>query len=211
MVVEHVGPEFNVHQVTGFPSFHEAEVLEHEMLAEAGLTGGVAARRASPTTFHVATDRRGTPVGVATSTIGPLADLPLGLALTAAGMDIELEHHLPDPACELVSMSVDLAAVGRDDLNGITEALYRSFYRRARGSAARTAVVGVDPWLFDVMVEEYGIPFEIIGPPIRLLGRELLAIGGDLEVLEAGVRVARPDFASYLDEPYGDLLTGDPA
>ena len=213
MALESVGPQFTVHQVAGFPSFHEAEVLEQEMLAEAGLPAELAARarRPSPTAFHVATDPSGAPVGVACSTIGPLADLPLGLALAAAGMDLELEDHLPDPACELVSVSVDLEAVGREHIGGVTEALYRSFYRRARASAARTAVVGVDPWLFDVLTEEYGIAFEIIGPPITLLGRDLLAVGGELDALEEGVRVARPDFASYLDEPYGELLAGGPA
>ena len=204
MTLECVDTLFAVHQVSGFPSFQEADRLEEEMLADAGLgaSARLAARRQSPTTFHVATDERGAPLGVACSTIGPLAELPLGLALAAAGVDLAIEQHIPDPACELVSISVDLEAVGSDGVTGVTEALYRSFYRRARRSEARSAVVGVDPWLFDVLTEEYGVPFEVLGPPYTLLGRELLAIGGDLDVLEAGVAIAAPAFAAYLDLPY---------
>lgn len=204
MVLESIDPTFAVHQVTGFPSFHAAEVIEEELLADAGLRGQElpSAHRHSPTTFHIATDERGTPLGVAASTIGPLAELPLGLALVEAGVDLTADRHTTDPACELVSLSVDVDQVAKDAAVGVTEALYRSFYRRARASEARSAVVGVDPWLFDVLTEQYGVPFQVLGPPLRLLGRELLAIGGDLDVLAAGVASASPQFAAYLDLPY---------
>jgi len=111
---------------------------------------------------------------VASSTVGPLAELHLGLALANAGVDLETAVELPDPACELVSVSVDPTREGSS--SGVTEALYRSFYRHAKESQARSAVVGVDPWIFDVLTEEYGVPFRVLGPPLVLLGRELLAI-----------------------------------
>lgn len=204
MALESVDSRFSVYQVSGFPSFVEAERIEEEMLAEAGVdqTPRVANRRTSPTTFHVATDGRGAPLGVASSTVGPLAELPLGTALAAAGIDVSPGHLLPDPACELVSFSVDGDLVSQEHVVGVSEALYRSFYRRAKQSQARSAVVGLDPWLFDVITERYGVPFQLLGPPIAMLGRELLAAGGALDELEAGVAVASPQFATYLALPY---------
>jgi hypothetical protein len=98
-----------------------------------------------------------------------------------------------------VSLSVD--ADPERVTTGVTEALYRSFYRQAKQSGARSAVVGVDPWVFDVLTEQYGVPFTVLGPPLQLLGRELLAIGGDLQVLEEGVRRDAPAFFAYLDQP----------
>jgi len=202
MFLESVEPQFAMYTLSGFPSFAATERLEAEILAEADLdlTEPPSSGRVSPTTFHLALGPDG-PLGVAATTVGPLADLPLGLALHAAGVDIASEIELPDDACELVSLSVD-----RDverDTTGVTEALYRSFYRQAKRSGAQSAVVGVDPWVFDVLTEQYGVPFQVIGPPLTLLGRELLAIGGDLRLLEDGVRRDAPGFFAYLDQPAG--------
>lgn len=204
MSLESVDLQFSVHLMSGFPTFVEAARIEEEILADAGLSSGprFGAGRRSPTTFHVAVDERGLPLGVASSTVGPLAELPLGLALAAAGLEYHADQLVPDPACELVSVAVDAELAGEDRVTGVTEALYRSFYRRAKRSDARSAVAGVDPWIFDLLAEEYGLPFTVLGPPIEILGRELLAIGGALDVLQAGLAAARPQFAAYLDQPY---------
>lgn len=199
MFLESVEPQFAMYTLSGFPSFAATERIEAEMLAEADLdlTEPPSSGRVSPTTFHLALGLDG-PLGVAASTVGPLAELPLGLALQAAGVDLATEVELPDQACELVSLSVD--SDPERDTTGVTEALYRSFYRQAKQSGARSAVVGVDPWVFDVLTEQYGVPFQVIGPPLQLLGRELLAIGGDLRLLEDGVRRDAPAFFAYLDQ-----------
>lgn len=199
MFLESMEPHFATYTLRGFPSFAATERLEAEILAEADLDlpEPPSSRRTSPTVFHLALAADG-PLGSAASTVGPLAELPLGLALQAAGVDLA-EIGLPDPACELVSLSVD--ADPERVTTGVTEALYRSFYRQAKQSGARSAVVGVDPWVFDVLTEQYGVPFTVLGPPLQLLGRELLAIGGDLEELEAGVRRDAPAFFAYLDQP----------
>lgn len=188
--------DFSVFMLTGFELLMETQRLERELLAEAELRTPARPERRSPTTFHIAV-KDGIPLGVASSTVGPLTELPLGLALGAAGVDLTPELALLDPACELVSISVDPTRGG--SATGVTEALYRSFYRHAKESGARGAVAGVDPWIFDVLTEAYGVPFRVLGPPVVLLGRELLAIGGELDLLEAGIRNHAPEFAAYLD------------
>jgi len=200
MFLESVETQFSMFTLSGFPSFAATERLEAEMLAEADLPSiePPSSGRLSPTTFHLAL-ADGEPLGAAATTIGPLAELPLGLALQAAGVDVATEIELPDAACELVSLSID-PDVGRPT-TGVTEALYRSFYRHAKQSGAQSAVVGVDPWVFDTLTEQYGVPFTVLGPPIDLLGRELLAIGGEISVLEEGIRRNAPDFFTYLSLP----------
>ena len=206
MSLECVDSRFSVHRLTGLPSFVEAARIEEQILADAGLPTGPLgdAGRQSPTTFHIAVDERGLPLGVAASTVGPLGELPLGFALAAAGQEVLPHGLVPDPACELVSLAVDAELAGKDRVTGVTEALYRSFYRRARLSEAQSAVAGVDGWIFDLLTEEYGLPFTVLGPPIQILGRELLAIGGPLAVLEAGLLQSRPEFAAYLNEPFDE-------
>jgi hypothetical protein len=204
MALECVDTQFSVYRISGFPAFVEAVKLEEEILADAGLPDAprFAHQRSSPTVMHVAVDDRGLPLGVASSTVGPLAELPLGMAMAAAGIGTETHLLVPDPCCELVSLAVDPEMAGEERVTGVTEALYRSFYRRAKQSQARSAVAGVDPWIFDLLTERYGVPFKVLGPPLELLGRQLLAVGGDLQDLEVGVRAAAPEFAAYLDLPY---------
>jgi hypothetical protein len=200
MLLETIESQFALYTLSGFPSFAATEQLEAAMLAEAAidLTAAPSRERRSPTTFHLAMGLDG-PLGMAASTVGPLAELPLGLALAAAGVDVATEVGLPDAACELVSLSVD-GDTARDT-TGVTEALYRSFYRQAKRAGAQSAVVGVDPWVFDVLREQYGVPFVVLGPPIELLGRELLAVGGDIQQLEAGIQRDAPGFFAYLTQP----------
>ncbi len=200
MYLESVETHFSMFALSGFPSFVASERLEAEILAEADLdvSEPPSSGRVSPTTFHVAL-ADGQPLGLAASTVGPLAELPLGLALRAAGVDVATEVDLPDLACELVSLSVDPDAAR--DTTGVTEALYRSFYRHTKQSGAASAVVGVDPWIFDVLTEQYGVPFTVLGPPLDLLGRELLAIGGEVAALEEGIRRDAPEFFAYLSLP----------
>jgi hypothetical protein len=200
MFLDSVETHFSTFTLSGFPSFAATERLEAEILAEAAieLSEPPSRGRQSPTTFHVAISG-GEPLGVATTTVGPLADLPLGLALRAAGVDLGAEIDLPDTTCELVSLSIDPDA--ERNTTGVTEALYRSFYRHAKQSGARSVVVGVDPWVFDVLTEQYGVPFTVLGPPLDLLGRELLAIGGEIEVLEQGILQHAPEFFTYLSAP----------
>lgn len=170
MFLDSVETHFSTFTLSGFPSFAATERLEAEMLAEADLAAiePPSSSRVSPTTFHLAL-AGGEPLGVATTTVGPLAELPLGLALRAAGVDVATEIDLADDACELVSLSVDPDA--HRATTGVTEALYRSFYRHAKQSSARSVVVGVDPWVFDTLTEQYGVPFSVLGPPLDLLGR----------------------------------------
>lgn len=203
MTVESVEEQFCVHTLTGLPSFDEVSRLEEEMRAEAGLVviGDRTPSRPSPTTSHIAIDNVGRPLGVATSTVGRFAELPIGLALTAAGVDVQADMDLRQPACELVSISADES--GPEAAAGVTEALFRSVYRRAKEVGAGSIVVGVDPWLHDVLRERYGADFTPLAPTYTLLGRELLAIGGDIDVLEESVARHAPAFAAYLTLPYG--------
>jgi len=205
MFLESVETHFSTFTLSGFPSFATTERLEAELLAVAdvGAIDLPSSNRVSPTTFHLAL-AGGEPVGAAASTIGPLAELPLGLALQSAGVDVAMELELPDDACELVSLSVDPDA--HRNTTGVTEALYRSFYRHAKQSSARSLVVGVDPWVFDTLSEQYGVPFTVLGPPLELLGRELLAIGGEIAQLEQGIRANNPDFLAYLSLPASGRL-----
>ncbi|MGN6695383.1 MAG: GNAT family N-acetyltransferase [Aquihabitans sp.] len=200
MFLESVETHFSTFTLSGFPSFATTERLEAQMLAEADLAAiePPSSTRVSPTTFHLAL-AGGEPMGAAASTMGPLAELPLGLALQAAGVDVTVEVELPDDCCELVSLSVDPDA--QRTTTGVTEALYRSFYRHAKQAGARSVVVGVDPWVFDTLTEQYGVPFTVLGPPLDLLGRELLAIGGEIALLEQGIRMNNPDFFAYLSLP----------
>lgn len=48
------------------------------------------------------------------------------------------------------------------------------------------------------MRDQYGIPFETIGPLINLLGRQLLPVGGILSELESGIARRAPDFHGFL-------------
>ena len=198
MVVQGRTEDFSVTRLNGHPAFAAAEPVESEMLLAAGMDSDdrPSRDRPSPTTFHVAVGRSGRPVASACSTIGPLADLPLGLALRSVGVEVTDEEPPPGPVCELVSISAARSAGGR----GVTEALYRSFYQQARLDQARSLVVGVDPWLSDLLVDEYGVPFDILGPPFELLGRELLAVGGRISHLEAGIAANAPEFFSFLRE-----------
>lgn len=199
MTLESNDGDLSIHVVSGLPSFLAADRLEAAMLAEAGLAPGDRRLpdRGSPTAFHVALGPKGEALGVACTTIGPLPDLPLGLALARMGVPIDRHFPLPGPTCELVSLAVEPMADG----SGIAEALYRSFYLRARRHPAQSLAVGVDPWVFDILREQYGVPFEVLGPPLDLLGRELLPVGGELGALEAGVAEKAPRFHAFLTGP----------
>lgn len=204
MVIESVESAFTVHVLSGLPSFGEVAELAGEMLAEAEVSApadvaAVAASlggRRSPTTAHLAIDGLGRPLGVATSTVGPFAELPLGLVLARAEIVVPEELEPPSPVCELVSITQDES--GRVDTAGVTEALFRSVYRRARHLGARSIVAGIDPWLVDVLAERYGIELTALGPSFWSLERELLAVAGDLNRLERGVARRAPAFAEYL-------------
>lgn len=200
MYVDSVETHFTTFALSGFPSFAATERLEAEMLAEADLAliQPPSQGRVSPTTFHIALSE-GIPLGAAATTVGPLAELPLGLALRAAGVDLCGEPALPDDTCELVSLSIDPDT--ERTTTGVTEALYRSFYRHAKQAGARSLVVGVDPWVYDALTEQYGVPFTVLGPPLELLGRQLLAVGGELAALEEGVMAHAPEFFAYLSLP----------
>jgi hypothetical protein len=200
MFLDSVETHFSTFTLSGFPSFAASERLEAEIMAEADidLAEPPSRGRQSPTTFHIAINA-GEPLGVAASTVGPFAELPLGLALQAAGVDLETDIELPDATCELVSLSID-PDVERNT-TGVTEALYRSFYRHAKQAGARSVVVGVDPWVFDILTEQYGVPFSVLGPPLDLLGRQLLAVGGEVEALEQGIMQSSPEFFTYLSMP----------
>lgn len=203
MSVEWSTPTAKVRTVSGLPHFAAADELEREILADAGLSSGSSVARLSPTTFHIATRPDGEVLGVASTTVGPLAELPLGLALRAMDVPVDHDQPLPGPACELVSLAVHAT----NDTDGVAELLYRSFYQHAVHSSARSIVIGVDPWLLDLMREQYGVPFETIGPLLDLLGRQLLPIGGDLAQLEHAVARAAPEFHAFLTADSTEDLT----
>ncbi len=197
-------PAIAMSTVSGLPHFAVADELRREILADAGLTTSGTDARPSPTAFHIATDSDGRVLGVASTTVGPLADLPLGLALRAAGAEVDDDQPVPGPTCELVSLAVNRTG----DTDGVAELLYRAFYQHAVRSAARSIVIGVDPWLVDLLREQYGVPLETIGPLLDLLGRQLLPVGGDLSRLEANVATQAPDFHAFLTAGLpGDLAS----
>lgn len=188
---------FTVSRFTGLPSFQMEDRLESQILSEAEADPGSTflRDRPSPTTFHVA-NRGRQPVAAAVSTVGHLSEVPLGLALAAAGVDITDLQPVPSPVSELVSMSEDRAVT----VNGVTEALYRSFYQQSKIQGARSLVVGIDPWVLDLLNEQYGLPFKVIGPMLELLGRTLLPVGGRLAELEAGIAVNSPRFFEFMQQ-----------
>lgn len=198
-MIEARAEDFTVTRLSGLPVFEAADRIEHEMLAEAGMasTRPPSRDRRSPTTFHVAVTADGRPLASASSTFGPLAEVPLGLALADVGVEITDMDPLPGPVLELVSLAVERGAA---PVPGVAEAVYRSFYQQAKRDGARSLVVGIDPWVFDLLGDQYGIPFQILGPPLVGLGRELLPVGGRIDELEAGIAVHSPEFYAYLQE-----------
>jgi hypothetical protein len=101
-----------------------------------------------------------------------------------------------------VSLSEDRTA----DLTGVAEALYRSFYQQAKQQGAESLVLSIDPWVLDLLNEQYGVPFQVIGPMLDQLGRTLLPVGGRLVDLEAGIAEHAPEFLAYMQQP-DDVLS----
>lgn len=175
-----------------------ATAIYRQMLGAAGVEGAEAAHppQARPegrSTFHVAVDGSGTVLGVLHSAFGSLDQL-------ASARLIDPDERLAGPICECPSVAVRPEAVGR----GITELLYRSVYCGARRQGARSLVVIVDPLGLDLFREDYGIHFRALGSVTRHHGSEQVAAGGELTELEASVRRHRPDFFSFLTEPFTD-------
>jgi hypothetical protein len=184
-----------VHTLSGMPTFAAATALEREMRLEAGVSAYTSAGdRPSPTVFHIATGPDGTTLGVASTSVGELADLPMGLALLRSGVEVTDLSPLPGPVCELVSLAVDPSV----RTEGVAEVLYRAFYRRARSSSSMSLAANIDPWLVDVLREQYGVAFRTIGPPVELMGRQLLPVGEELTLLEEAVEAADPAFHAFL-------------
>lgn len=187
----------NVLTIAGQPSFAAVEELEREMRVEAGMPADpVTFTRTSPTAFHVVLDVDGRCLGVASTTVGDLAELPIGHALRAEGVDLGAEPPLVGPVCELVSIAVAPSA----ETTGVTEVLYRACYRRARMMGAANLAVALEPWLLDILQERYGVPFAAIGPILSYGGRDLLPVGGRLDDLVYGVGATRPHFLQFLEE-----------
>ena len=187
--------QITIRTVSGQPTLAAADAIEREMRLEAGVSARpLLSERWSPTVFHVAMSDAGEPLGVASTSVGDLAELPVGLALIAAGVTVTDLLPLPGPVCELVSIAVDTHA----EIDGVSELLYRAFYRRARSASARSVALMIDPWLGDVMRDEYGVAFRTIGPAVTHMGRQLLPVGEELDVLEASVLAADPTFHSFL-------------
>lgn len=187
--------DVTVRLLNGLPSFRAQSALESEMLLEAGLANSESflRDRPSPTTMHVASVGS-TPVAAAVVTIGPLRELPLGRLLVDHDVEIGEHDPLPGPVAELVSLSSDRSA----DAEGVTELLYRSFYQQAVRMGVQSLAVGMDPWVFDLLTEQYGAPFQILGPIVDTLGRVLLPAGARLDELEAGVGAHAPEFLAFL-------------
>lgn len=192
--------DITVRLLNGLPNFTIQSDLETEMLTEAGLGSAASylSDRVSPTTVHVVSVGA-VPVAAAVVTIGPLADLPIGRLLADQGIEIARDDPLPAPVAELVALSSDRSA--RPD--GVTERLYRSYYQQARRAGVKSLAVGMDPWVFDLLTEQYGAPFEVLGPLVDTLGRVILPAGARLDDLEAGVASHSPGFLEFLrsDEP----------
>ena len=190
---------YAVELISGLPNFVAVREIQVELCADAGLplTAAEPHRASSPTTFHVACDATRRPLGVASSAVGPFAELPLGQAMAARGLALPGPELLEDPVCELVSIAITRNA-GVERIDGLAEAMYRSFYQRAVASRAASIAVGVEPWLLDVLQEEYGIPFQSLGPCFTAAGRTLLPAGGRVADLQAGTIRANPSFAAYL-------------
>lgn len=203
-MTETTSSTITVHTISGMSSLVAADRMEQELSLAAGVEMSAIPRqpRPSPTAFHVA-QIDGAPLGVATTTVGPLAEVPLGLALTRLGVPVNSVTPVPSPVCELVNLAV--AEPGELDNaagpGGVSELLYRAFYQWGQSSGVRSLVVGLDPWLYDVAREQYGIAFKILGPAMDLLGRELLPVGGELTQIEEQLRTANPTFHQFLTAP----------
>ncbi|MEZ5139293.1 MAG: hypothetical protein R2711_11165 [Acidimicrobiales bacterium] len=129
---------------------------------------------------------------MASSAVGPFAELPLGQAMAAHSPS--RARAAEDPVCELVSIAITRNA-GAERIDGLAEAMYRSFYQRA--VAPRAASIAVAPSRgCSTLQEEYGIPFQ----SLALLRRRAAPCPRGRRVADpqAGTLRANPSFAAYL-------------
>lgn len=190
-----VATDLSVQVVTGDPLVSRSLELYRSRLAEAGVPDADSAvppqqRPTDRTSFHVVIDGEGTAVGVLHATVGKLAELSLDPI-------IDPEHRLSGVVCECPSIAVAPGAPP-----GVTELLYRSVYCFARRREAVALAAAVDPSTLDILRDEYGFRFRALGRPVEHLGFEMLAVGEELGVLENALAHARPDFFSFLTEPF---------
>lgn len=187
--------DLTVHVVTGDPLLTRSLDLYRQGLAEAGVAGAEAAtpppvRPLGRTSFHVASDASGNPVGVIHATVGTLDQLSLGALM-------DPDKRLDDVICECPSIAV---VPGAPD--GTTELLYRSVYVFACRHGAQSLTAAVDPLTLNVFRDEYGIMFRALGPVDTHLGFDSVAVGENISVLENALRHLRRDFFDFLIEPF---------
>ena len=186
----------SVRIIHGDPMFSAAAELRQRMLAEAGLDPDSApslSHRPMRTTFHIAQLPDGTVVGAMNAVLGELEELAINPL-------IDPDTSLPGPICECGSISVVEEMAGL----GVPELLYRSVYCFARRQGAASLAAVMEPLNAEMLREAYGVPFRNLGPLQRYLGVEMCPVGGTLDELEEGVRVAQPGFYEFLTEPLQD-------
>jgi predicted N-acetyltransferase YhbS len=116
-------------------------------------------------TYHVVIDEDGEILGTVRTILGDLAELPVG------GFE-QLGEPEPDPLCELSSLAVTPSERG----SGVVEHLYRAGWLAAWRAGANALCGLVDPWLFEMFVDYYRLPFRQSGIPHFHMGAEVVPV-----------------------------------
>ncbi len=159
-------PGHRLVRVTGGPEWDRAEAFVHDLYVRIGYTEPNANRRVAElepyrdrSIFNVVMDEEDRIIGTLRNIYGNYAELPVS-AFDRIG---EPE---PGPVVELSSLVVDPTKRS----TGVIDHLYRAGWLDAWRSGASYVVALVDPWLFEVFVDTYRLPFEQVGPPRPYMG-----------------------------------------
>lgn len=163
--------------VTSGPLFERAEHFLYEIYLASGFCEPSprqvveeldAWRTAS--TFHVVHDRIGEVLGSVRTIHGGWGTLPVG------GFERLVDSH-PDPLVELSSLAVRPSRRS----SGVVEHIYRAGWLAALRAGANALVALVDPWLLELFVDHYELPFEVVGRSHRHMGGDVVPVALPLD------------------------------
>lgn len=145
-------------------------------------------------TFHIVHDERRTVIGSVRTITGSVASLPVGA--------FELTEEVgPGPVVELSSLAV--APTSRS--SGVVEHIYRAGWLAALRAGASELVALVDPWLLDLFIDHYQLPFRRIGVPHFHMGGDVVPVAMSLRgPAYAGLAANRQGFWEWTLEACSD-------
>ncbi len=177
----------------GGTRFAEAEELELEVFAQEGYSASSSQRceEYDPwrfvSRFHLALNTRGEIRGLVRVVAGPYGSLPVARLRTFSLMpDVE--------TVEYASLVVVPDARG----SGVAESLYLAVYLDALRNGARQFAGIVDPWLFELLRDTYGFPFEAVGAPTWYMVGDVIPIVVSLQRVHRELAERQPNIANWL-------------